>query len=146
MLSRSNLEDEKVLGQWTVYLTIEDYEGLSNCFVDDLSQLNNPTSLKSVSIEFCRGVEYILRSDHQGLPACEFPNTLKHIRLLSLDDLKGVMQRAEIGLAPSAAAQPAVFSSLIKLEIGYCKKIRRWDYRYWGFPTLNTFTFLSVKK
>lgn len=62
-----NFKAEKILGQHIVYLTIMKCEGLSVCFVDDLSQLNNPTSLVRLQVESCGNVEYISRSGQELL-------------------------------------------------------------------------------
>ncbi|XP_042032562.1 probable disease resistance protein At4g27220 [Salvia splendens] len=104
-LSKCNLKDERVLAERIVQLTISECEGLSVCFVD---------GLKRLTIQYCGGIEYILKK-------CQM-STLEEIELVKVDAMKGLINKGEIG-ASSALAQP-VFSSLTKLTIEKCNKMR----------------------
>ncbi|XP_047959961.1 probable disease resistance protein At4g27220 [Salvia hispanica] len=107
-LSECNLKDERVLAEGIVELTISKCEGLSICFVD---------GLKRLKIQFCGGMEYILKSE-AGLSSQM--SDLEEIVLYGLDDMKGLIEKGEIG-ASAALTQP-VFSSLTKLRIDKCNK------------------------
>ncbi|XP_057795707.1 probable disease resistance protein At4g27220 [Salvia miltiorrhiza] len=135
ILREVNLKDEKVSGQGVVYLTIIQCQGLSICFVDDFSGLNNPTSLKRVSIESCGGIECILSSDQgQGGSLPPQISTLEEIKLVELEDLKGVVKKEEIGA--SVAPAEIMFSSLRRLVIHKCSKIGKLGLPVLGVPNL----------
>ncbi|KAL1533451.1 Ulp1 peptidase [Salvia divinorum] len=82
---------------------LKDCEGLIICFVD---------GLKRLAIRWCGGIEYILKK-------CQI-STLEEIELVKLDAMKGLIEKGEIA---ASAAQP-VFSSLRKLRIEKCNKMR----------------------
>ncbi|XP_047946824.1 probable disease resistance protein At4g27220 [Salvia hispanica] len=109
-LFECGLEDERVLAEGVVHLTIFKCEGLSIWFVD---------GLKSLRIERCGGIEYILRSE-SGLSSQI--SALEKIELVELDAMKGLIEKGEIGIS-AALAQP-VFSSLTKLRIEKCNNMR----------------------
>ncbi|XP_047942947.1 probable disease resistance protein At4g27220 [Salvia hispanica] len=126
-----NFKAGKILGQHIVYLTIMKCKGLSVCFVDDLSQLNNPTSLVRLQVESCGNVEYISRSGEELL------STLEELFLEDLNNLKGLVLIWEIGAAPT---QPALFSFLRLLKIGKCNKMRKVGLPGLGVPNLEEIT------
>ncbi|XP_047959967.1 probable disease resistance protein At4g27220 [Salvia hispanica] len=105
-LFKCNLEDERVLAEGIV----QQCEGLGNCFVDGLKRLR---------IKSCGETEYIWRSE-AGLSSQM--STLEEIELIELDAMKGLIEKGEIG-ASAALAQP-VFSSLTRLVIYWCNKMR----------------------
>ncbi|KAG6390531.1 hypothetical protein SASPL_148269 [Salvia splendens] len=112
ILSECNLEDERVFAEGIVQLTI------SKCKCVDPS-IYSVDGLKTLRIESCGGIEYIWRSE-VGLSSQM--STLEEIELVELDAMKGLIEKGEIG-ASAALAQP-VFSSLTKLIIDKCKKMR----------------------
>ncbi|KAG6390546.1 hypothetical protein SASPL_148284 [Salvia splendens] len=101
-----NLKDERVLAEGIV----QQCEGLGICFVDGLKRLR---------IERCEGIEYILRSE-AGLSSQI--SALEEIKLYELDDMKGLIEKEEIG-ASAVLPQP-VFSSLTQLVINKCNRIK----------------------
>ncbi|XP_042034861.1 probable disease resistance protein At4g27220 [Salvia splendens] len=100
-LFKCDLKDERVLAEGIV----QQCEGLGICFVD---------GLKILRIESCGGIEYIWRSESQM-------SAIEEIELVELDAIKGLIEKGEIGA--SAAHQP-VFSSLTKLRIEKCNRMR----------------------
>lgn len=138
VLCGCNLKDEKVLGQGIVDLTIEECEGLSMCFVDDLPRLNNPASLRILEIMLCGGIECIMRSNCRE---SEISSTLEEVYLCRLDDLRELMQRGQIGGASTSAAPPLapaqpVYCFLKRLQIGYCNRMRKLGLPASGIPNL----------
>ncbi|KAG6390527.1 hypothetical protein SASPL_148265 [Salvia splendens] len=112
ILSECNLEDERVLAKGIVQLTI------SKCKCVGPS-IYSVGGLKRLRIERCEGIEHILRSE-AGLSSQM--SALEEIILIELDDMKGLIEKGDIG-ASSALAQP-VFSSLMRLRIDRCDKMR----------------------
>ncbi|KAG6390528.1 hypothetical protein SASPL_148266 [Salvia splendens] len=112
ILSECNLEDERVFAEGILQLTI------SKCKCVGQS-IYSVDGLKTLRIKKCGGIEYIWRSE-AGLSSQI--SALEIIQLVKLDAMKGLIEKGEIE-ASAALAQP-VFSSLTKLRIDKCKKMR----------------------
>ncbi|KAG6388538.1 hypothetical protein SASPL_149966 [Salvia splendens] len=118
-LFECNLEDERILAEGIVHLTIkgivQQCEGLGICFVDGLKRLR---------IERCGGIEYILRSE-AGLSSQM--SAVEEIELYELDGMKGM--RIPLPGAPN----------LVVIDISKCREIEEiFETSSLTLPKLNT--------
>ncbi|KAG6388534.1 hypothetical protein SASPL_149962 [Salvia splendens] len=87
--------------------------------VNDFNSLISMDGLKRLRIERCGRIKYILSSE-AGLSSQI--SAIEKIELVELDDIKGLIEKGEIGA--SAALAQLVLSSLIKLTIYKCNRMR----------------------
>ncbi|PIN27017.1 Apoptotic ATPase [Handroanthus impetiginosus] len=129
-LKNGTEEDSIMLVHNIQFLKLEECEGLSNSFFDDLPRLNNLNSLEVLEISKCGGIERILTNEQFLTANQEFElrflslRTLEKIILSELHDFIGLIQNIGATVA-SALPQEAIFSSLRSLSIFKCNKMRK---------------------
>ncbi|KAI3463840.1 hypothetical protein Pfo_020503 [Paulownia fortunei] len=122
-LNKREEKDVIMLAQDIQQLEFQQCEGLSNCLLDDFPRLNNPTSLKTLGISSCEGIECILKNEQLIAPQ-ELQSrfqTVEAIKLYDLPDFMSVIHKREIGPPPPQV----VFSSLKRLFISHCNKMKK---------------------
>lgn len=100
------------------HLTLWRCEGSSNSLMDVFVRLINPTSLESLDIAYCQGIEYILRKEQFGRVG-EWPH-----------------HEGSTSSNSSAVIMRATFASLTKLEVYGCKNINRLGISVLQLPNL----------
>ncbi|KAK6128131.1 hypothetical protein DH2020_038121 [Rehmannia glutinosa] len=119
-LKKGEEKDVSMLAHNIQHLKLWRCEGLSNSLSDDFLKLNNPTSLASLIIQECKGIEYIVKEEQLMM------TTLEEIHPSEMHDFMGVMY---IGggttTISSSPPQQAVFSSLKLLTISDCDKMKK---------------------
>ncbi|KAH6781641.1 hypothetical protein C2S51_006934 [Perilla frutescens var. frutescens] len=136
IMSKCSLKDEKVLGQDIQCLMISQCEGVSNFFLDGFSPSNYPCSLQKLIIDSCGGIECVFTSEQEL--ASQISKTLECIQLSWLDDLKAAAA-GEIG-------PQAVFTSLRRLEINECNKMRKLGLPASGVPNLEEISIMDCSE
>ncbi|EOY12688.1 LRR and NB-ARC domains-containing disease resistance protein, putative [Theobroma cacao] len=115
--------DDRVVPHGLQTLTIE------NC--DDFKCLNNiplfrkATDLKECRISVCEGMECVV---DLSLSSCDAPDNIEELGLFLLPNLREVVRvgvAVEIESTSHAPTPPAIFSSLKKLQISGCSKIKK---------------------
>ncbi|PIN12780.1 Apoptotic ATPase [Handroanthus impetiginosus] len=128
-LKNEEEEDFSMLFHDNKCLELRNCEGVRNFLLTDFLKSNMPSSLETLVISRCGGMECFLTNERflttsRELDSRFFPlRTLTSIRLIELENFVGLIQNVGVAVEPPLP-QEAVFSSLRFLTIARCHKMR----------------------